>query len=248
MPYPKFTKVIINHFLINHNTLPKRQRSFINTIKYDSVLGKLKFVNKGEEHQKYGMSISGSMMNDEIRNSAYYMTYLALSTNTEKEKINDVVKKKDIIPRKKRSITVADNILPNPEEAVKLAESISLTEAEHQDEKHRLHETHVSIIIGREAKEVANTVDSDKTEDEEEDRASKQDYRIQQHPKGLSEGSRVILEVPDKPRDIFDKSDRGSDDEKIADKEIVNEEMDGAKKEMKKKKLRKIEMKMQIKL
>ncbi|GKB42652.1 hypothetical protein Tco_0887594 [Tanacetum coccineum] len=191
-----------------------------------------------------------------------------LSNNlvTQKEKIKDVVKKKDIVPRKKRSITVADNIFPNPEEAVKLAEIISLTEAEHQDEERHLHETHASLVIGREAKEVANTVASDKTEDEEEDRlirrrqtgvvigrdvynisneekfdhshklkgietlsdaakllsdiktttrASKQDYRIQQYPKGLSKGTRVIPEIPNEPRDIFDKSDRGSDDEKV---------------------------------
>nr|GEW76170.1 putative ribonuclease H-like domain-containing protein [Tanacetum cinerariifolium] len=81
MPYLRFTKVIINHFLTKHNTLPKRQTSFINTIKYDSILGKMKFVSKGKEHQKYGMSIPDTMMNDEIRESAHYMTYLAVSTN-----------------------------------------------------------------------------------------------------------------------------------------------------------------------
>ncbi|GKB02122.1 reverse transcriptase domain-containing protein [Tanacetum coccineum] len=83
IPYPRFTKVIINHFLSNRNSLPKRQASFINKIKYGSVLGKLKFVHKGEEHQKYGMSIPDSMMSDAIRNSTHYMTYLALSTNNE---------------------------------------------------------------------------------------------------------------------------------------------------------------------
>ncbi|GJY23725.1 DNA-directed DNA polymerase [Tanacetum coccineum] len=175
MPYPRFTNVVINHFLSKHNTITKRHDLFVNTIKYDSVLGKLKFVNKGEEHQKYGMSIPDSMMNDEIRNSAHYMTYLALSTNTkvsipevgkgkgkgvmvkkkvdadvQKEKKKDVVKKKDGVPRKKHSITITDNILPDPDEAAKLAKSISLTEAEHQDEELRLHETHASLVIGRE--------------------------------------------------------------------------------------------------
>nr|GEU71011.1 hypothetical protein [Tanacetum cinerariifolium] len=44
--------------------------------------GKLKFISKGEEHQKYGLSILDLIMNEEIWNSAHYMTYLALSTNT----------------------------------------------------------------------------------------------------------------------------------------------------------------------
>ncbi|GKD93494.1 hypothetical protein Tco_1373331 [Tanacetum coccineum] len=141
MPYPRFTKVIINHFLSKHNTLPKRQSSFINTIKYDSVVGNLKFVNKGEEHQKYGMSISDSMMNDAIRNSTPYLTYLALSTNT-KVKIPKVGKGHD------------------PDEAVKLAESISLTEAEEQEEERHLHETHATLVIGREV-----NLEADKVED-----------------------------------------------------------------------------------
>ncbi|GKA33044.1 retrovirus-related pol polyprotein from transposon TNT 1-94 [Tanacetum coccineum] len=57
-------------------------------------------------------------------------------------------------------------------------------------------------------------------------KASKQDYKIQQHPKGSSEGYGVITEVPDKPRDVSgsssleseddsNKSDWGSDDEKL---------------------------------
>ncbi|GKA32407.1 hypothetical protein Tco_0718774, partial [Tanacetum coccineum] len=68
-----------------------------------------------------------------------------------------------------RSITVANNILPDPEEAVKLAESISLTKAERQDEERHLYETHASFIIGREAKEVVDTVNYDETKDEKED-------------------------------------------------------------------------------
>ncbi|GKD84239.1 hypothetical protein Tco_1351078 [Tanacetum coccineum] len=52
-----------------------------------------------------------------------------------KDKKNDVVKKKDVVPRKKRSFTTADNILPDPDEAVKLAESISLIEAIHQEKE-----------------------------------------------------------------------------------------------------------------
>ncbi|GKE59315.1 hypothetical protein Tco_1498500, partial [Tanacetum coccineum] len=44
-------------------------------------------------------------------------------------------KKKDTVPRTKRSFTAADNILSDPDEAVKLVESISLIEAEEQEEE-----------------------------------------------------------------------------------------------------------------
>ncbi|GJY57917.1 hypothetical protein Tco_0457809 [Tanacetum coccineum] len=184
-----------------------------------SVLRKLKFVNKGEKHQKYGMSIPDSLMNDEIRSSNHYMTYLALSTNTEvnvpkvvkgkgkglmgkkkpdadiqKEKKKDATKKKkDAITRKKRSITFVDNILPDHEEAVKLAESISLIKSEHQDEECRLHETHASLVIGREAKRIVDT------------ELSFYDERTETN--GSEKAGNVKV------------------DEEIADKEIVDEEM-----------------------
>ncbi|GJT52294.1 hypothetical protein Tco_0978451 [Tanacetum coccineum] len=69
IPYPRFTKVIIYYFLLKHNFIPTRHGSFIHTIKYDAVLGKLKFVSNGEEEQKYGMLIPDLMMNDDIKNS-----------------------------------------------------------------------------------------------------------------------------------------------------------------------------------
>ncbi|GKD01152.1 hypothetical protein Tco_1171426 [Tanacetum coccineum] len=123
------------------------------------------------------MSIPYSMMNDEIRSFDQYMTYLALSTNTEvnvpkvskckgkglmgKKKPDAYAqhkKKKDVVPTKKRSFTAIDNILLDPDKAVKLAESISLTKAKHQEKERCLHETHAIMVIESElnlkAKEV----------------------------------------------------------------------------------------------
>ncbi|GJZ45924.1 hypothetical protein Tco_0593520 [Tanacetum coccineum] len=49
MPYPKFTKVIINHFLAIHKSVPKALPSGLYTIKDDGVLSRTKFVRIGEE-------------------------------------------------------------------------------------------------------------------------------------------------------------------------------------------------------
>ncbi|GJR38625.1 hypothetical protein Tco_1214309 [Tanacetum coccineum] len=132
-----------------------------------------------------------AMMNDEIRSSVPYLTCLALSTNTEvdipkmekgrgkgvtgKKKAKTVVqkeKKKANTPRKKSSITADDNILPDLDKALKLGESMSLTKAKIEKEEQHVHETHASIIIGREvnleAKEVADTAESKETCNDEE--------------------------------------------------------------------------------
>ncbi|GJT98618.1 hypothetical protein Tco_1094136 [Tanacetum coccineum] len=177
------------------------------------------------------MSIPDSMMNDAIKSSTHYMTYLALSTNT---KVPKATKGKG----------------KDPDEAVKLAQSISKTEAE--EEERRLHETHARLVT----KKVVDIAESDETEDDEiqslirratgvvidkeipkestkealdhyqklkgietlsaaaqlmpdlktTTKASRLDYRIQQQSQGSSEGAGIIPEVLDEPKDISGSS------------------------------------------
>ncbi|GKD60391.1 hypothetical protein Tco_1297900 [Tanacetum coccineum] len=79
LPFHRFTKLIIKHILSQHNNLSKRPQSFHHVIKLDSVLGNLKFANKGAKDPIYRMAILMEMMSDEIKASAYYLNYLAKS-------------------------------------------------------------------------------------------------------------------------------------------------------------------------
>ncbi|GJS99153.1 reverse transcriptase domain-containing protein [Tanacetum coccineum] len=49
MPYPRFTKVIIDYFLSKHKSLKKLKFQHFHTIKNDSVVSRLKFVRMGED-------------------------------------------------------------------------------------------------------------------------------------------------------------------------------------------------------
>ncbi|GJZ24417.1 retrovirus-related pol polyprotein from transposon TNT 1-94 [Tanacetum coccineum] len=144
-----FTKVIINYFLLKHSSIPKIHGSRINCIKDDGVLGKLKFISKGEHAQVYGMTIPYVMMNTDIKNSKAYPRYLAISISIVVPKKTRKRMKATTNPTKKGSITAEENILSNPDEALQLGESMSLTEAEIAKEERRLHETHASLVIGR---------------------------------------------------------------------------------------------------
>ncbi|GJU38081.1 hypothetical protein Tco_1186435 [Tanacetum coccineum] len=143
-----------------------------------------------EKSTRSMMSIPDAMMNDEIRSSVPYLTYLALSTNTKvdipkvgkgrgkgvtrKKKAETVVpkeKKKATTPRKRSSITANDNIVLDPDEALK----------------------------NLEAKEVADSAESEETEDDE-----------------VQPLIRRSTEVLDEPKDNFGSSSNslsGSDDE-----------------------------------
>ncbi|GKC49847.1 hypothetical protein Tco_1072592, partial [Tanacetum coccineum] len=80
MPYPRFTKVIIDHFISKDNTISMRNRINLYTSRDDSLLGALKFVSKTEVCQKYGALISNGMINDDINQSQAYKTYIDYAT------------------------------------------------------------------------------------------------------------------------------------------------------------------------
>ncbi|GJW61673.1 hypothetical protein Tco_0111008 [Tanacetum coccineum] len=79
MPYPRFTKVIIHHFMSQHKSISKRQGLPYHTVDKDGVLDRLKFIIKGENHQVYGKSIPNTLITDEIQNSEAYKTFIGLS-------------------------------------------------------------------------------------------------------------------------------------------------------------------------
>ncbi|GJS97685.1 hypothetical protein Tco_0474190 [Tanacetum coccineum] len=116
IPYLRFTKIIINYFLFKHNSIYKRHGSKYNTFEDDGVLGRLKFISKGEEHQVYGKPIPDILVTDDIQNSKAYKTFIALSTGLIPPKkgrgkrakgmmtSNNVYFKASFIPSKRRAL------------------------------------------------------------------------------------------------------------------------------------------------
>ncbi|GJS37776.1 hypothetical protein Tco_0536158 [Tanacetum coccineum] len=183
MPYPKFTKVIIQHFISKGKTISMRNKLFMHGIKSDSVLGVLKFVSMYEDRQAY-------------------KTYLAFATG------NAIPKKArkrtitHITPLKESSLIADDNIIPDdPDVALELAKSISKTEAEEQEASRLVHETHECLVTeqttGRRRQTNAAMLADDTTK---AIKANKCDLRSHHQTGGSSEGSSSKLEVPDEPK------------------------------------------------
>nr|GEX24073.1 hypothetical protein [Tanacetum cinerariifolium] len=61
MPYPRFTKIVINHYISLNLSIPKGPSSSFHTIKDDGVISRLKFVRIGKEFQEYGLAILETM-------------------------------------------------------------------------------------------------------------------------------------------------------------------------------------------
>ncbi|GJZ73499.1 hypothetical protein Tco_0637645 [Tanacetum coccineum] len=80
MPYPRFTKVIINHFISKEKTISMRNRINLHTICDDSLLGTLKFISKTQDYQQYGALIPDDMINQDIKDFNAYKTYYDFAT------------------------------------------------------------------------------------------------------------------------------------------------------------------------
>ncbi|GKD26548.1 hypothetical protein Tco_1232762 [Tanacetum coccineum] len=80
MPYPRFTKVIISHFISKDKTISMRNMINLHTIRDDSLLGTLKFVSKTQDYQQYGALIPDDMINQDIKDSKAYKTYYDFAT------------------------------------------------------------------------------------------------------------------------------------------------------------------------
>ncbi|GJW00669.1 hypothetical protein Tco_1555920 [Tanacetum coccineum] len=80
MPYPRFTKVIISHFISKDKTISMRNMINLYTIRDDSLLGTLKFVSKTKDYQMYGALIPDEMINQDIKDSKAYKSYLSFAT------------------------------------------------------------------------------------------------------------------------------------------------------------------------
>nr|GEX12324.1 hypothetical protein [Tanacetum cinerariifolium] len=149
IPYPRFIKAIIYHFISKNKSIFMRNRLFMHSIKNDSVLGRLKFVAKNEDNQVNGMSIPDVMINKKIKNSKAYKTYLAFSTRTTIPKKARKGKKAAITPKKKSTFTADDNIIPDPDVALELGKSISKTEDEEHEEAKKVHETYGRLVTSK---------------------------------------------------------------------------------------------------
>ncbi|GKD66149.1 hypothetical protein Tco_1308257 [Tanacetum coccineum] len=78
--YPRFTKVIINHFMSKDQSIPRRNKVYWNMAKDDPILTTMRFIPKYETVQKYGAILPDTLTNQAIKESKAYETYYDLAT------------------------------------------------------------------------------------------------------------------------------------------------------------------------
>ncbi|GJW23747.1 hypothetical protein Tco_0034369 [Tanacetum coccineum] len=108
MPYLRFIKAIIHHFISKDKSISMRNKHFMHTVWDDTLLGSLKFVSKTEEYQAYRALIPEEMTNLKMQNSPAYKTYLAFTTGATTPKKARKIKKPAFLSKKKTLVAVED--------------------------------------------------------------------------------------------------------------------------------------------
>ncbi|GJZ89033.1 hypothetical protein Tco_0660815 [Tanacetum coccineum] len=104
MYYPRFTKVIIHHFLIQENSLSWRNRIGMHTSKDDYLINTLRFVSRKEASHIYGAILPECLTSPTMKESKAYKTYLAYATGVVPPKVARKFKKAS--PSKKDSVPI----------------------------------------------------------------------------------------------------------------------------------------------
>ncbi|GJZ39967.1 hypothetical protein Tco_0586530 [Tanacetum coccineum] len=121
MSYPRFTKIIINHFLKQHKSLTNLNHKHFHTIKDYGIVSRLKFVRIGEDYQEYGLPIPNVMLTDAIKRSESYHMFIKYSTKQipPKKSRGKGSKGKKTAKESQETIDVSEESEPEPQPAKK---------------------------------------------------------------------------------------------------------------------------------
>ncbi|GJV59615.1 hypothetical protein Tco_1465715 [Tanacetum coccineum] len=80
MYYPRFTKTIINHFMSQDQSIPRRNKVDWHMANDDPILTTMRFIPQHEVVQKYGAILPDNLTNQAMKESEAYKTYYAFAT------------------------------------------------------------------------------------------------------------------------------------------------------------------------
>nr|GFB78248.1 hypothetical protein [Tanacetum cinerariifolium] len=94
MYYPRFTKVIIHHFMTKKPSIPRRNRVYWHYVRDDVLFSTIKVVSRQQTTQQYGAILPIELTTTDIRNTKAYKEYDACATGEAAPKPKASAKKK----------------------------------------------------------------------------------------------------------------------------------------------------------
>nr|GEW49328.1 hypothetical protein [Tanacetum cinerariifolium] len=126
MYYPRFTKVIIHHFMTKKPSIPRRNKVNWHYVRDDILFSTIKVVSRHHNTQQYGAILPIELTTEDIRNTKAYKEYYACATG-------EAAPKQKASARKKRggsdSSTTPPTVVASPRPITTVAVAPRLTAA-----------------------------------------------------------------------------------------------------------------------
>nr|GFA13288.1 monodehydroascorbate reductase [Tanacetum cinerariifolium] len=94
MYYPRFTKVIIHHFMTKNPSIPRQNRVNWHYVRDDILFSTINVVSRHQNTQQYGAILPIELTTEDIRNTKAYKEYYACATEAAAPKPKASAKKK----------------------------------------------------------------------------------------------------------------------------------------------------------
>ncbi|GJS41391.1 hypothetical protein Tco_0566434 [Tanacetum coccineum] len=95
MSYPRFTKIIIDYFMLKDQSISRRNKMFWHTARDDTKFTAMRRISRHEDTQVYGTILPKELTNQEMLESKAYKTYYAFASREKTPKPKYVRKKAD---------------------------------------------------------------------------------------------------------------------------------------------------------
>ncbi|GJS87872.1 hypothetical protein Tco_0770508, partial [Tanacetum coccineum] len=197
MFYPRFTKIIVHHFLNKDKSISIRNRMFMHTARDDSLLGTIRFVSRHVDTQVYGAILPEAMTNQPLLESIAYKTYYANASRTEPPKSRKSQKKSgsailsEESPSKKKRAKAKKDVATKPKPTKKKA--------------------HVKADRGKGLNELSEVALSEAAQLKEAIKQSKKYFHISQES-GSGDGTNFESWVLDEKHHKTSGADEGTED------------------------------------
>ncbi|GJT64148.1 hypothetical protein Tco_1015628 [Tanacetum coccineum] len=215
MYYPRFTKVIINHFMPKDQSIPRRNKVDWHMANDDPILITMTFIPKHETVQKYGAIIPNTLTNQAMKQSDKYKTYHDFATG------KAIPKPKYVRRSTRENTNQAPTASPGKrlKATAKVAKSgkkklsaqglvtlseIALSEAEQMKIKSSNEDDDDEVSFSQDDDDNADNEDDDGQDDDNEQTESDNDGEDFVHPK-------FSIHDEEERQDEEDKDEEGSD-------------------------------------
>ncbi|GKE40890.1 hypothetical protein Tco_1464295 [Tanacetum coccineum] len=187
MFYPRFTKIIIHHFLEKDKSISMRNRTFMHTTRDDNLLGTMRFVSRHEDTQVYGAILPKSMMNEAMLDSVAYKTYYTIASGAEPPKSKK--------PKRKSDSTISSKETPSKKKPIKAKKDVPSTKNPATKPKTTKKKAPVKADRGKSLYVLSKVALSEAAQFKELTKQCKKDFHIS-HASGLGDGTYFQSRVP----------------------------------------------------